>query len=472
MKSSSKPFDHKFHNYGKKESCANLLIKGLPFVLTSLFIATILTFFFLYSPNPLTLLPNQTHDEFIENHSQKEEHEHANDFIQNLNQNLNLNQEHEDQHVNISTRSPSKPHKEKKTCDLFKGHWIRGLRGSSYYTNSSCPTIPDSKNCFKHGRMDNDFLNWKWKPEQCELPMFDPKIFLNIVRGKKMAFIGDSVARNHMDSLLCLLSQEEIPKDIHKDSEDKFRTYYFPKYDFTLMILWSRFLIVGEERIVNGTDTGIFDLHFDKVDEDWAKVIPELDYAIVSGGHWFFRLMYLHQGGKLLGCVYCSEKNVINRDSDFTLRLAFEATLNYINNCKECRKGKLLTILRTFAPAHFEGGIWNTGGYCNRTSPMNEGEVDLNRFEWNLRNVQMEEFMKVKNNNKGNIRFEILDVTNAMMMRPDGHPGQHWGNKWMKGYNDCTHWCLPGAIDVWSELLLAVLQREGDQEMMMSFGLE
>ena len=111
MKSSSKPFDHKFHNYGKKESCANLLIKGLPFVLTSLFIATILTFFFLYSPNPLTLLPNQTHDGFIENHSQKEEHEHANDFIQHHSQNLNLNQEHEDQHVNISTPSPSKPHK-------------------------------------------------------------------------------------------------------------------------------------------------------------------------------------------------------------------------------------------------------------------------------------------------------------------------------------------------------------------------
>jgi hypothetical protein len=99
---------------------------------------------------------------------------------------------------------------EKKTCDLFKGHWIKGLRGSSYYTNSSCPTIPDSKNCFKNGRIDSDFLNWKWKPNQCELPMFDPKIFLNMVRGKKMSFIGDSVARNHMDSLLCLLSQVSL----------------------------------------------------------------------------------------------------------------------------------------------------------------------------------------------------------------------------------------------------------------------
>ncbi|MCI18223.1 protein YLS7-like, partial [Trifolium medium] len=109
------------------------------------------------------------------------------------------------------------------------------------------------------------------------------------------------------------------------------------------MMLWSRFLIVGEERMVNGTGTSVFDLNFDKIDEDWAKVIPELDYAIISDGHWYFRLMYLHQGA-----------------------------LNYINNCKECKKGKLLTILRTFAPAHFENGVWNTGGYCNRTSPMNE----------------------------------------------------------------------------------------------------
>ena len=52
-----------------------------------------------------------------------------------------------------------------------------------------------------------DFLNWKWKPENCELPSFDAKRFLEMSRGKKMAFVGDSVARNHIESLLCLLSQ-------------------------------------------------------------------------------------------------------------------------------------------------------------------------------------------------------------------------------------------------------------------------
>lgn len=87
-------------------------------------------------------------------------------------------------------------------CDLSKGHWIPDLHGS-LYTNSSCTTIPDSKNCFRHGRSDRDFLNWRWKPDQCNLPRFDPKAFLAFVKGKTLGFVGDSVARNHMESVLC-----------------------------------------------------------------------------------------------------------------------------------------------------------------------------------------------------------------------------------------------------------------------------
>ncbi|XP_021767587.1 protein trichome birefringence-like 24 [Chenopodium quinoa] len=91
-------------------------------------------------------------------------------------------------------------------CDLFKGKWVPDLNGSKY-TTTSCVTIPDSKNCFKNGRIDIEFVNWRWKPDNCELPRFDPRKFLKIVGGKKLAFVGDSVARNQMESLLCLLSQ-------------------------------------------------------------------------------------------------------------------------------------------------------------------------------------------------------------------------------------------------------------------------
>ena len=253
--------------------------------------------------------------------------------------------------------------------------------------------------------------------------------------------------------------QEETPKDVYKDSEDKYRKWYFPNHDFTLMMVWSRFLIVAEERMVNGSGSSIFDLQLDKVDDDWAREFHDLDYAIISDGHWFFRIMYLHEGDKLIGCVYCHEPNVTDYNIDFPFRMAFRTAFRYINSCKQCRK--TLTVFRTFAPAHFESGVWNNGGYCNRTSPMSEGEVDFTSFDWQLRNVQMEEFERATNGGrKEGQRFELLDVTRAMLMRPDGHPGDHWGNKWMRGYNDCTHWCLPGPVDMWSELLLAVLKRE------------
>ncbi|XP_057761317.1 xyloglucan O-acetyltransferase 4-like [Arachis stenosperma] len=432
MKKSSTTFQD------KRERC----VKNIPLILSSLFIASILCLFFLISPKPLTLLPNQGPDIFDDDHPQHNKQE-------NLSQTTKVS----------SSSSNSKPQKEENKCDLFKGHWVPSLEGeSSYYTNSSCTTIPDSKNCFRHGRMDTDFLKWKWKPHECELPRFNPTSFLNIVGGKKMAFIGDSVARNHMESLLCLLSQEDTPKDMYKDPEDKYRKWYFPKHDFTLMMIWSRFLIVGEERIVNGTGSSIFDLHLDKVDEDWANIFPELDYAIISDGHWFFRVMYLHKGNKLIGCVYCNEQNVTNYNIDLPIRMAFRTTFMHINGSKNKKRG-LLTVLRTFAPAHFENGVWNNGGYCNRTSPLSEAEADFGSFDWQLRSIQMEEFERAKREKGEKRLFEILDVTLAMLLRPDGHPGDHWGNKWMKGYNDCTHWCLPGPVDLWSEFLLALLIR-------------
>ncbi|KAI3973500.1 hypothetical protein MKW92_000539, partial [Papaver armeniacum] len=48
--------------------------------------------------------------------------------------------------------------------DLFKGRWIPELNGP-LYTNWSCSTIPESKNCQLNGRKDVDYMNWKWKPD-------------------------------------------------------------------------------------------------------------------------------------------------------------------------------------------------------------------------------------------------------------------------------------------------------------------
>lgn len=248
---------------------------------------------------------------------------------------------------------------------------------------------------------------------------------------------------------------------MYKDSEDRFRTWYFSSHDFTLMTLWTKFLVKGEIRVINGSNTEAFNLQLDEADPKWAEKLPSVDYAIISGGHWFFRPLYLYRRHlNLTACVYCNEPNVSSVSPGFALRMAVRSSLKFINGCKKCKK--LYTVVRTFSPSHFEGGSWNTGGRCNRTSPLKDGEINLRSTEWELRNLQVGEVERAKRKGakRGMMRFESLDVTKAMLMRPDGHPDLHWGNRWMQGYSDCVHWCLPGPIDVWNDFLMEVLRRE------------
>lgn len=95
-------------------------------------------------------------------------------------------------------------------CDLFKGEWIKDKSGP-VYNNKSCPFIEHHQNCMSNGRPDSDYLYWKWTPFDCKLPKFNPERFLDLMRNKSWAFIGDSISRNHVQSLLCILYQVFVP---------------------------------------------------------------------------------------------------------------------------------------------------------------------------------------------------------------------------------------------------------------------
>nr|XP_016447673.1 PREDICTED: protein trichome birefringence-like 19 [Nicotiana tabacum] len=345
-----------------------------------------------------------------------------------------------------------------KNCDLFSGEWVANTEGP-YYTNMTCFQIQEHQNCMKYGRPDTGFLMWKWKPDDCELPIFDPRQFLELVRDKSLAFVGDSVARNHMQSLICLLSRVVYPVDVSNTTDLENKRWEYRDYNFNMSMFWAPYLVRAEKTEPNNIYQP-FNLYLDEPDESWTTKIQSFDYVIISAGHWFFRPTMFYLNHSLIGCLFCSQANVSQLTSYFSYQRAFQTAFRAINSL-ENYKG--VTFLRTFAPSHFEDGVWDKGGDCVRTVPFKRNEKVLDEYNLDFYKIQLQELevAQKEGENRG-LKFRLFDATQAMLLRADGHPSKygHWQNPNVTVRKDCVHWCLPGPIDVWNDFLLQLLKRE------------
>ncbi|KAK8588656.1 hypothetical protein V6N13_087561 [Hibiscus sabdariffa] len=319
---------------------------------------------------------------------------------------------------------PSIPRSLDKYCDVFKGKWVPYPQGP-YYSNETCRLIVDQQNCMKFGRPDTEFMKWRWKPDDCELPLFDAAHFLEIVAGKSMAFVGDSVARNQMESLLCLLAHEANPEDVSHYS----KRWFYADYNFTLSAIWSPFLVKSRVADINGNSSnGLFSLYLDEADEAWAKEIEKFDYVIISAGQWFFRSQLFYENGRIIGCYNCNQNNITSISKYQAYRTAFGTALQTILSHKNYNG---TTFLRTFSAAHYENGDWDNGGNCGRTRPFAHNETKLQEFNMEFYSIQAEELRKAKEKGKKRgLTFELINTTEIMWLRPDGHPSRY--GKFMK----------------------------------------
>ncbi|XP_027338155.1 protein trichome birefringence-like 19 [Abrus precatorius] len=351
--------------------------------------------------------------------------------------------------------------KETRSCNIFSGNWAPYSK-EPYYNNETCPFILDQLNCIKSGRPDTGFLKLRWKPHDCELPMFDATQFLKLVRGKSMAFVGDSMGRNQLESLLCLINSvahlEDITARYTSYDDIFFRWWFSADYNFTVATLWSPFLVKFIDSDVSGRAFySATKLYLDEADRAWTSKIENFDYVIFSTGQWFFRPLTFYENGQVVGCQKCGNMTELNY---YGYRKAFQTALRTIRNVKGF---KGLTFLVTHSPEHFENGLWNEGGTCNRTKPFTIEErkgYEHGDIVEALYHIQVEEFAIAEEEaRKKGLHFGLIDITNAMVMRPDGHPSRHRraGDKNVT-VNDCVHWCLPGPVDTWNEFLLYVMK--------------
>ncbi|XP_031096071.1 protein trichome birefringence-like 19 [Ipomoea triloba] len=347
-----------------------------------------------------------------------------------------------------------------RRCDIFKGNWVPYPEGP-YYTNKSKCVIEDRQNCMKFGRPDSEFMKWRWQPDECDLPMFDAGRFLEVVRGKTLAFVGDSVARNQMQSLVCLLASVADPVDVSYVTNTKFRRWLYKDYNFTIQALWSPHLVKSRDVDPNGTSANsLMSLYLDEPDSAWADHVQEADIVIISAAQWFFRPFLYHKRGRLIGCHKCTQTNTTKLTNFFGYRMAFRTAFKTLSRIAKPRG---LVILRTFSPSHFENGDWDKGGNCVRTKPFVKSEVKVEGYVLEMYLIQIQEF-RAAQRRRGTVKLRLLDTTEAMILRPDGHPNHygHWAYQNIT-VADCVHWCLPGPVDTWNQLLLQILKTEEDE---------
>ncbi|XP_078441230.1 trichome birefringence-like protein (DUF828) isoform X1 [Wolffia australiana] len=353
-------------------------------------------------------------------------------------------------------------------CDLYHGRWVHDPDGP-LYTNKTCPIITQMQNCQGNGRPDRDYENWRWKPDQCDLPRFDPRKFLQLMQGKTLAFIGDSVARNQMESLLCILWQVETPKN---RGNRLMHRWTFPSTSTTIARIWSSWLVHHTNDPIEGAGADVDKLHLDMPDEFFMEHIPKFDVIVLSSGHWFAKKsVYLLNstviGGQLWNPPTSMEQSMkVNHMEAY--RISVETALTAIARQPNYAG---LTIVRTYSPDHYEGGEWNTGGSCTGKSKPAQRVVE-NGFTNGMHQRQVASFWNSMQKTGAAARFRLMDITEGFGLRHDGHPGPYRSpdpNKITKRgrggrppSQDCLHWCMPGPVDTWNELVLEIIRREFD----------
>ncbi|KAK6133607.1 hypothetical protein DH2020_032637 [Rehmannia glutinosa] len=259
--------------------------------------------------------------------------------------------------------------------------------------------------------------------------------------------------------MLCMISTVSKPNLYYRDGEDnKFRKWYIPSHNLNVSIYWSPFLVKGVEKT---NENNFNTLYLDLVDEKWAKDLKNMDFLVLSVGHWYLHPAIYHYENSVLGCHFRENCTEIGFFDVFgkALKTAFLSVIDR----KALDKNAISVFLTTFSPAHFEGE-WDKFGACAKTQPYKESEMVLDGAIEEMRRIGVAELKEAKIRAKGfgnnNVRFEGLDITKLALLRPDGHPGPYMNPfPFANGIservqNDCVHWCLPGPIDTWNEILL------------------
>lgn len=347
-------------------------------------------------------------------------------------------------------------------CDFFDGEWVRD-QSYPLYKPGSCSLIDEQFNCFANGRPDNGYLKLKWKPKGCTLPRLNGRHMLELLRGKRLVFVGDSLNRNMWESLVCVLrnSVKDQSKVYEAYGRHHFRTeasysFVFKDYGCTVEFFVSPFL-VQEWEMPDKNGSKKETLRLDRIGMS-ADQYKTADIIIFNTGHWWTHEKtskgkdYYQEGTHVYG-----ELNVVE-----AFRKALTTWARWVD--ANVNPMKSLVFFRGYSASHFSGGQWNSGGQCDSETEPIRNDTYLKPYPPKM--AVLESVLKGMKT-----RVSYLNITRLTDYRKDGHPSiyrkQSYSNEERRSplsFQDCSHWCLPGVPDAWNELLYAELLRKHNQQ--------
>ncbi|EEF43053.1 protein trichome birefringence-like 4 [Ricinus communis] len=338
------------------------------------------------------------------------------------------------------------------SCDIFNGSWVIDDDFGPIYKPGSCPFVDDSFNCFKNGRPDLSYLRYRWKPHGCQIPRFDGRNFLELLKGKKLVFVGDSLNRNMWESLVCALRESLKNKsrifEVSGRKEFRTRGFYsfkFIDYNCSIDFVKSPFL-VQEVKASEDTGNRRETLRLDMIQGTFSKY-HHADIIIFNTGHW-----WTHQKTNRGKDYFQEGSHVYNRlkvTEAYTKALWTWAHWVDANiNSSHTR-----VFFRGYSASHFRKVPWNAVGRCDGENQPVTNDTDLAPYPWMMSILE-----SVISEMKTPVFY--LNITRMTDYRKDGHPSVYRQSKIRRDHEmiqDCSHWCLPGVPDSWNELLYATL---------------
>ncbi|XP_068635365.1 protein trichome birefringence-like 33 [Aristolochia californica] len=342
-------------------------------------------------------------------------------------------------------------------CDVFAGSWVPDEVSRPFYQERECPYIQPQLTCEEHGRPDKGYQKWRWQPHGCSLPRFNATFMWEMLRGKRMMFVGDSLNRGQFVSLVCLLHRV-IPENMKSmETYESLTVFRAENFNATIEFYWAPFLVESNSDnavIHRVTDRIVRAGSIKKHARHWKGV----DILVFNTYLWWMTGMKM----KILRGSFQDEiKDIIQMETEDAYRMALKSMIKWVEKNMDPHKTRV--FFTTMSPSHEKSKEWGgaAGGNCyNQTTPLEDPTYWGSSASKGIMRVISEEIRKMK------VPITVINITQLSHYRKDAHTSiykKQWSPLTPEqlanpvSYADCVHWCLPGLQDTWNDLLYARL---------------